>query len=358
MSNAKTLTLHMHSISPLHIADAGSGASHIDSSGFIRQGKVPGTMPVTRIERKPILIPKEVSGRDSDSVSHFPYIKANNMVGRLRRFAQDAINEVIVERGEQISDKTYRGLSCGATSGSPNGVEPTLSEHRAARKHFYLGLFGGGNGMFASGMSFGDFNIKHKHLISSGVLPQDLEGTTDVDINRLTYPISLVRRDRMTELTDFNIEKVISGGNEAVEAWRDLIAAASKKAEEIKEAKAAGTEDKAKAGARQMLRNLVAYEAALAGLGYYSKVTLAKQTNDAHVGLLLEALSRFAEANAMGGKSAKGFGRFNLTVKEGDNVLLQSVDGEIVKADGGRYTEALIDELDSLDIAELESFFA
>ena len=79
---------------------------------------------------------------------------------------------------------------------------------------------------------------------------------------------------------------------------------------------------------------------------------------DAHVGLLLESLSRFAQANAIGGKSAKGFGRFNLTVKEGDNVLLQSNDGEITQSNGGQYTEALIDELDNLDVDVLESFFA
>lgn len=360
MSEHKVISLHLHSVSPIHIADASAGESHVDpKTGYIRAGKLPKTMPVKRIERKPILVPKEISGENDDAVVHFPYIKSNGIVGRLRRFAQDAINEVLKEKDMATSDKTYRGLSCGAVSGTPTGVAPTLSEYRKAREHFYLGLFGGGNGMFASGMSFGDFNVKHKALSAAGVLPATLEGAVNVPVPQLTYPVSLVRRDRMLELTDFNIEHVVKGGNEAIEQWLDLVLAASKEAEQLNDdEKSDAKGSNLKEGRRQKLVNLVAYEAVLAGLGYYSKIVLSPDTTDAQIGLLLEALSRFAQSNAVGGKSAKGLGRFNLTVKEGDNVLLQSNDGEITQSNGGQYTEALIDELDNLDLDVLESFFA
>lgn len=360
MSEHKVISLHLYSVSPLHIADASAGESHVDpKTGYIRSGKPPKTMPVSRIERKPVLIPKEISGETDDTVAHLPYIKANNMVGRLRRFAQDAINEVLMEKNATISDKAYRGLSCGAVSGSPTGIAPTLSEYRKAREHFYLGLFGGGNGMFASGMSFGDLNVKHKSLTATGVLPTSLEGTVNVPIAQLTYPISLLRRDRMLELADYNIEHVVKGGNKAIEQWLDLVVAASQEVEQLEDSeKAEAKGGNLKEGRRQKLVNLVAYEAVLAGLGYYGKIVLRPDITDAQIGLLLESLSRFAQANAIGGKSAKGFGRFNLTVKEGDDVLLQSNDGEITQSNGGQYTEALIDELDNLDIDVLESFFA
>jgi len=352
MSEHKTISLHLHSVSPLHIADASAGNSHVDpQTGYIRSGKVQDTLPVTRVERKPILLPQAINGGDTDAVIHFPYVKSNGIVGRLRRFAQDVISEELNERDEATSDKTYRGLSCGAVSGTPTGVAPTLSDYRKAREHFYLGLFGGGNGMFASGMSFGDFNVKHKALSATGVIPAEVEGCVDVPFSQLTYPIALIRRDRMLELTDFNIEKVVKGGNKAIDDWLTLVQEASK---EIAESEAKGSRE----GTRQKLVNLVAYEAVLAGLGYHSKVTLNPRTTDAQMGLLLESLSRLAMANAIGGKSAKGFGRFNLTVKEGDNILLQSMDGEITTSNGGRYTEALNDALDELDVEELESFFA
>lgn len=347
MKAPKTLSLHLQSTSSLFIADAGAGKHHLDDQGYIKPGKVQGTLPVARTERKPILVPKEISGADSDSVILFPYIKANNMVGRLRRFAQDAINEVLIERGETISDKAYRGLSCGATSGTPTGIEPTLKEHRDARAHFYMGLFGGGSGMFSSGMSFGDFDVKHKYLISAGVLPAETRGAIDVNPHHLTHPVVINRRDRMNELSDFHIEQVLKGGEEAIHDWRSEAARAAQDKKEEKE------------GAKRLtLRNLVAYEAAPAGLSYQSKVVFNPFIEDAQVGLLLEALTRFARANAIGGRTAKGLGRFNLTVKEGDEVLLQSVDGEVIKSAGGKYTESLVNELDNLDVELLESFFA
>lgn len=350
MNSPKELTLHFHSVSPLFIADAGAGEAHLDSNGNIRFGKSVGSaQPVSRIERKPVLIAKEIANDEDDSVWYFPYVKANNIVGRLRRFAQDVVNEVVLDKGEQISGATYRGMSCGATSGTPTGVVPSLSEHRQARQHFYLGLFGGGSGMFASGMSMSDLNVKHRALVGAGVLPAGLGGVIDVPVSKLTYPISLIRRDRMLELSDFNIERVVQGGSETLDEWRELVAQArlDKNAEV--------TEGKKK---REALQNLVAYEAALAGLGYYGKIVMNPQTTDAQLGLLLEALTRFAKNNAMGGKTAKGFGRFNLIVKEGDEVLLRSQDGEIMESAGEKYQEALLDELDKLDIQQLESFFA
>lgn len=357
MSNEKIITLHLHCNEPLFIQDASAGEAHIDKNGYVRSGKPSKSIPVARTEKKPILIPKELSGRDTDSITYFPYIKANNMIGRLRRFAQDIIDETLKERGLTISDKTYRGLSCGATSGTPSGIEPTLSEYRTARNHFYMGLFGGGNGMFSSGMSFGDLNVKHKQLVSVGVLPTDLTGVVDVQPEMLTYPIAMVRRDRMLELSDYNIEQVVKGGNEAIEAWREKLILAEKSESDSVETGEKLDKEKVQDGKRQKLRNLVSYECSLAGLGYFGKIVMRPNTHNAHVGLLIESLSKFAESNAIGGKSSKGLGRFNLTVKEGDNVLLQSINGEIVASNADKYADALAEELENLDLEELESFF-
>jgi CRISPR type IV-associated protein Csf2 len=351
MNQRKKLKIHLHCVSPLHIADASSGASHVDSKGSIFNGKVPGTLPVSRIERKPILVPAAICEEEEDKVLHFPYIKSNNIVGRLRRHAHDVISEEYIERGEQMPGTVYRGLSCGSSSGTPSSRTAKLSEVQRARKNVYLGLFGGSDFMTSSGFVLRDFDLKHQHLVSSGVLPAEIEGATTVAPFRLTYPISLVKRDRMLELTDFNIEKVVEGGNKTIEEWRDLVAGSVK---DKADAENDGGDKKAR---REMLKNLVAYEAALAGLGYYSEVTMQPGTSDAHVGMLLECFSRLAQNNGLGGKTSKGFGRFNLTVKEGDRHLLQVVDGNIVKSDQDDYAEALADALEDLDVSEMNSYY-
>ncbi len=357
MSN-KILTLSFHAVSPMHIADASSGDAHVDHNGRVRDGKVPKTMPVTRIERRPVLIPAAVSGREKDEVMMFPYIKANNLVGRLRRFAQDVVNEQCVAMNVTMSDKTYRGLSCGASSGTPTGGDVSLSERRMAGKHVYMGVFGGGDGMHPSGMNFGDMNLCHQFLVGanaiSGEVDEDL--TTDIAPYMLTAPTSLVRRDRLWEASDINIERVIKDGEKAAQAWAELIGGVPVEPDE--EADEKDSKD-AKKARREQLRNLVAYEVALAGLGYQGTVVLKEDITDAQVGLILEALMRLAKQNALGGKSSKGYGRFNLVVKVNDNILFSSVDGKIamVSKEAESYISEMEAELEDLDIKELEGYF-
>ena len=61
-----------------------------------------------------------------------------------------------------------------------------------------------------------------------------------------------------------------------------------------------------------MLKNMVAYEVALAGLMYAGSITIKAGCHDYHVGLMIDALSQLA-AQPLGGKGAKGLGRYNLT---------------------------------------------
>jgi CRISPR type IV-associated protein Csf2 len=348
----KVLQINIHSVSPLHIADASSGDAHIDSQGRIRSGKVPGTMPCTRIERRPVHSPKVVNGADTDKVESFPYIKANNIMGRLRRFALDVVSEVFMENGKTMSDKAYRGLSCGASSGAPTGVSPTLPDIRAARDNVYMGLFGGGDGMFESGVYFGDMNVRHLFMHGAGALSGSVDEASLSDVHPLllTAPTSLVRRDAMLEMIDINIENVVTNGQKALDEWVELVGQKAPEGDE--------KESSAKPR-REQLRNLVAYEVALAGLSYQGTVKMKPFTHDKHIGLLLECLLRLAKQNALGGKSSKGLGRFNMTVKEGDKTLLSVKDGDVmvVSDDAQAYLSEMENALDVLDVADVERFF-
>lgn len=354
MSNRR-LTLKLHSVSPLHIADASSGDACIDSNGRIRNGKLPSTTPITRTERRPLIVPKSISGAESDERHYFPYIKTNNLVGRLRRFAQDVINESFVEKGKTISDSTYRGMSCGAISGTPKMNGHDLNEIKKARENVYMGIFGGGNQMHTSGIYFGDMIVKHSWLNSMGVISGEVSADSLIDCNPylLTAPVTRVRRDRLLEAQDINIDRVIDGGFSAAENWaKELGEFSGDEGDET-------NQKKDKKVTRLQLRNLIGYEVALSGLDYQSTVAFRDYINDAQMGLFIESLMMLAKQNALGGITSKGLGRFNLVVEENEEVLFSSVDGKIVDVGtkGEAYLEALESELEALDLEEMESFF-
>src|SRR5690606_1239772 len=159
-----------------------------------------------------------------------------------------------------------------------------------------------------------DFDVKHKYLISAGVLPAETRGAIDVDPRHLTHPVVINRRDRMNELSDFHIEQVLKGGEEAIHDWRSEAARAARDKKVEKE------------GAKRVtLRNVMASEAAPAGASYQSRLVFNPITEQAHLGLILEALARFARANESGRRTATRPGRIKPTVKEGGAGLLRTV---------------------------------
>lgn len=107
---------------------------------------------------------------------------------------------------------------------------------------------------------------------------------------------------------------------------------------------------------RAMLKNMVAYEFALAGLMYAGSITIKAGCHDYHVGLMIDALSQLA-AQPLGGKGAKGLGRYNLTAMINNEVVVSSVDGDITVDNCGDYMEALGEQLTDIDLDLLDSFF-
>ncbi|WP_419635714.1 hypothetical protein [Thiolapillus sp.] len=105
-----------------------------------------------------------------------------------------------------------------------------------------------------------------------------------------------------------------------------------------------------------MLKNMVAYEVALAGLMYAGSITIKAGCHDYHVGLMIDALSQLA-AQPLGGKGAKGLGRYNLTAMINNEVVVSSVDGDITVDNCGDYMEALGEQLTDIDLDLLDSFF-
>lgn len=331
------LTVIFKSISPLFIADATSGDSVVTNDGYIRNGKIPNTTPITRTERKPALVTNQDG---EEEIAYFPYIKANNIVGRLRRKVLEVVKEACREQGATISSAVYRGVGCGASSGTPSGEQGTLSDYIKASEHPIIGLLGGGDSIYPSGVTMTDANPIHKSLIDAGAVSSELESlATAINPLRMTYPNSLVRRDPMSDFKDLSEADVVEGGVETVDLWHQQV------------------NDSKNGDTRLMLKNIVAYETALTGLAYASEVTFRSTTHDHHVGLFLECLSRLAQSNEMGGKVSKGLGRFNMTVLNGDDVILQSDNGNVKVHGGEAYFDAFSDAMENFDVKELDSFF-
>ncbi len=341
------IELFIRTTAPLHIACASSGDHVVDESTGRIVNKREGmkASPISRTERKPCVVNSEDGTKES--IQHFPYIKANNLTGRLRRFGHDVFSELFMSRGVVMPSETYRGLSCGAPTGTPSDTAPKMSEYIAAQDDLYLGLFGGTGKLFSSGMRFGDANPVMKSLVNNGTLPTVLQDMAlDVPPSQLTYPVSLIRRDRLMDFDDPNIESVLENGAAGAQDWLDQV---SKGPDEKKEDKSIS---------RLKIKNKVAYECVVSGMPFYSVTQLVAGRHDYHVGLLLECLSRLAEKNELGGKSSKGLGRFNMTVKVDGETAITSHNGDIEIVGGDRYFEAFQKSLEKVDVDALNAMFA
>ena len=80
-----------------------------------------------------------------------PVFRANDLRGRLRRFAADVIFGKLLKRDQKISLEAYHGMTCGAVTGRPT---PDLDFALAIKSgiHPFLGLFGGGPRMVRSSL--------------------------------------------------------------------------------------------------------------------------------------------------------------------------------------------------------------
>lgn len=336
----KKLNIVLRTNSPLFIAD-GSAAAHVVSDGRIIK-KVPNKTPITRTEQKKIAVPaSEAEGLVFQVV---PYIKGNNFKGRIRSQAAEIIKEAVASKGKQITAATYRGLYSAASTGTPSKVEPKLSDITGARDHVYMGFLGGGNQIYKSYSKFSDLDLVHSDFIAAGYQSEDLSHAAITGgYGALTEARSLVRRDKMAEMTDPQMVNVVEGGEKAVADWIELAGSAI---------------DEDSAVSRNMLKNKVAFEVAAQGLVYAGTIDVS-ELNEAQMGFAIECIARFAKKNEIGGKVSQGYGRFDLQVTdENGNEVLNSQNGVVDVLADDRYMDAMETALNELDLDLLNGYFA
>ena len=321
-----------------------------------------------------------------------PVIPANDLRGRLRRFAARKVFDVLLARNEQISLDAYHGMTCGAVTGSPNG-RLTFAEAAQAARHSFLGLFGGGPKMVRSALQVSTGWPILASTIFAGVLSEDLQAEVPCPMNSewlLTQRLFFRRIDDAIRFTDGYAQTVVRDFGPEVTRWIESVS-------EVKKARASAGGKTGKAKARRavtpsteeasvtviegvenppptpnrlQLQGFNAIEFVVPGTRFFLDFHLEEsQMRSGGLGLFLHALREFVLQQNLGGWTKNGFGRFELahaTIRQnGPDGIEQSLfTSGLEKGEFNQDSPLVLDSLDgwaeasaTLSAAEIEKLY-
>ena len=285
---------------------------------------------------------------------YFPIFPANDARGRLRRLAAAEVFDVLESRKEKLTLETYHGMTCGAVTGQPN-KEVTFDLAVKAGKHAFLGLFGGGPRMVTSSLQVNTLWPITSTTIKGGLVPLYYEDEK-VGPNRLTRAMFYRRIDDALAFSDGRADLVVKEYSTAVTEWM----------RQIDSAKSA---DGRKERNKKQLHTFAAIEYVVPGTRFYSELNVdTERAGLGALGLLIHALTAFANKQGIGGWIRIGFGRFE---SEFDLITLDNTRIPLLtKSESGGYepnadAEPIAEALDAwaaasatMNAAELEELYA
>ena len=323
--------------------------------------------------------------RPDGSQEAVPYITANSVRGLLRRHAADVLFERLseVSAPAALSRKTYLSVVRGAyaASGGIHTERLTVTAAASARKHVFARLFGGGAYMLEGALKLESPLLPVVIGRTAHLMPASVAGyAVELDPQaRLTTVERLYARDDLQDLPESAVavigdleteyaahmaEKLAEREGKKLDKARARQAALARRAQSTATvASASGQSDDepdtdvadgaadAPSGPRkkQTLDNLFDTECIPAGLPLAFRAR-ADRIEEAHAGLLLLALERWARQNALGSGSARGRGSFRprlslristhagSPVEEVDSLFLNEDDPAMVCLDRGNRT--------------------
>lgn len=278
-----------------------------------------------------------------------PYITANSVRGMVRRAAGEVLMEQLQRDDGQISRNLYLSVMRGAFSRT--GLEAGGGSYQqliAAQSHPFVGLFGGGAYMYTSKLRI-ERDLMPMIEPIAHVFPQQFQAECmKVEPWKLLNHILLASRDDFARLPkgDF-IEH-------AEEAYLEHMGAkmAGNQAKRAQRAqKAAGEALVGEKAATTDLNGFNQVETIVPGTRLYFGAT-ATDVTPGQAGLLLEAVRRWANRNAVGGGSARGRGAFTAALclfvngsRHGEHLLEGDSGDYALTAAASPYTDALRAEL-------------
>lgn len=266
-----------------------------------------------------------------------PFITANSVRGVLRRAAAERVMDAI---NSPVSRAAFSVFTTGKADKKDIGRVPSTKTLVAGGKNIFAGLFGGGGYMLPSLYGMGPL-VPMVEWCQDWLHPSLRERM--IPAHRLTYTSNDVTRDvpLTTDLILTSRDDLLNGKGAnrvenyqvSVDAWIAEVSAgragkAANKAEK-EEAKKRGEkltgESTHGVGVDVSGYNLI--EAMLPGTPLQFWMRLNQRATDAQVGLMLMAVQDWANANVIGGASARGFGRFDaqLALYDDDREVAASV---------------------------------
>jgi len=337
----KTITavIEIQTQSPLHISAIESGRYIPEQNKIVRgmtsQSSIPCALTRTLNVRRASPIETE-DGRVIE-FTRVPVIPANTLGGKLRTAACELVEESLVLRGLKLTPRTFNTLRKGTATTELRRSEQTILMAKYGASHPIIGIFGGTSyGIDANLVVNEGWPVLEDTLSLLTVAPMAAEPVRE---GPYVDAIPIIRKDALIDLTRPDHVGAIVGVDEVnayheAEMGRNLAKKAKKEAGET--------------GKKESLRSIAAVEAVRPGLAYQFAFTL-RARNDRQVGLLLLALKRLVDSGQIGGKAARGFGRFAViasraTIRQSDEAAIESpIFG--LRTEGNGYDWNLNDDL-------------
>lgn len=236
-----------------------------------------------------------------------PVIPSSTIAGKLRRSATDLIAHSLVKRSLTISPNAYNVMTTGMATTNLDSSSKTPEVLQVARNDAFLSLFGGTSFALDSHCVIADglpLLESTKGMLMSPVL-------TSVQpfgaIEQMTDVIAIIKKNDVLDQRGAYIERVI--GLEQLINYSEAANADAASSKARKVAAAAGEEVESK---KTSIRTFNAFEAVKAGVSFGIRVGVTS-FDPSQLGLMLLALQNFLRDGQVGGKGAKGYGRFALS---------------------------------------------
>jgi CRISPR type IV-associated protein Csf2 len=262
-----------------------------------------------------------------------PFVPSNSIRGRLRRHCLGIVLESLSAREQTIKLPTFQMLANGGMLGGGDMGTLTVGEVVRARKHVFVGLWGGGPRMLASAVTTHDLLPVCQETIAAGLVPQPLlrfapvrmvtSSTGAVATERLRAYQLVTRRMfkrnddlmRMSADTTHALSVLGSDAEDKVAAYQVEQLGLNTARAEAKTANAGRnartlTDEEQEALKKRTLTNYLELETISPGSVWPMHIELGDHVTPAQIGLVARALERFVEAQGIGSGSRKGYGGF------------------------------------------------
>lgn len=305
-----------------------------------------------------------------------PFVTANSVRGLLRRAAAEVTLDAL---DTAVSRALYSVLKTGKATRKDIGMQASVHSLVEGATNVFAGLFGGGGYMLHSRYTMGPLmpivawcdRFLHPSLREKAIPIEKLryqrEDGTYGDIPLVTELILTSRDDVLAGQGSSHIKDYQA----SVDAWIAEVTTGR-----VAKAKGKADKDEARKRGEKVSGNDKAVSVDVSGYNLIESILpgtplqfwlrLKPSASDAQIGLMLLAVRDWANANVLGGASARGFGRFEaeLALYDDDTLIAPSLFNlsdhatayTLVK-ELGAYVEAATEALDKVTIKDLDVAF-